>query len=247
MRKTLGCIRRADERFGMIEANDHVAVGVSGGKDSLLLLNAMALYRRFCKVSFTLEALSLGLGWPDMDFSGVAAFCEQLDVPFTFVQTDIKEVIFDIRKEENPCALCANLRRGALNDLAKSHGCNKLALGHHREDAAETFLMSLLFEGRLHLFAPVTYLDKVDITVIRPMVFLPEKHIIGAAKRLNLPVVKNSCPADGHTNRQDMKELLSVLSDAIRDDAAERIVSAIANTDQYALWPAPKRENPRRP
>ncbi|MGI6151865.1 MAG: tRNA 2-thiocytidine biosynthesis TtcA family protein [Christensenellales bacterium] len=240
MRKTLGCIRRADERFDMIQANDHVAVGVSGGKDSLLLLNALALYRKFCRVPFTLEALSLGMGWPGVDFSGVAAFCEHLDVPFTFVETDIKEVVFDIRKEENPCALCAKLRRGALNNLAKARGCNKLALGHHREDVAETFLMSMLYEGRLNLFAPVTYLNKVDITVIRPMVFVPERHIIGTAKKLNLPIVKNPCPADGHTNRQRMKNLLTTLSDAIRDDAAERIVSAIANTEQYNLWAGTK-------
>lgn len=240
MRRTLGCIRRADERFGMIQAGDRVAVGVSGGKDSLLLLNALALYRRFCRFPFTLEALSLGMGWPGMDFSGVAAFCEKLGVPFTFVETDIKEVVFDIRKEENPCALCAKLRRGALNNLAKAHGCNKLALGHHREDVAETFLMSLLFEGRLNLFAPVTYLNRVDITVIRPMIFVPEKHIIGTAQKLGLPVVKNLCPADGHTNRQSMKELLTTLSGAVGDDAAERIVSAIANTQQYNLWPGTK-------
>ncbi len=238
MRKTLGCIRRADERFNMIQEGDHVAVGVSGGKDSLLLLNAMALYRNFCRVPFTLEALSLGMGWPGMDFSGVAGFCKKLDVPFTFVETDIKEVVFDIRKEENPCALCAKFRRGALNELAKSHGCNKIALGHHREDVAETFLMSLFYEGRLNLFAPVTYLNKVDITVIRPMVFLPERHIIATAEELALPIVKNLCPADGHTTRQDMKELLGKLSKTIGDDAAEKIVSAIANTEQYNLWPA---------
>jgi len=243
MRKTLGCIRRADERFDMIQAGDHIAVGVSGGKDSLLLLNALALYRKFCRVPFTLEAITLGMNWPGMDFSGVKAFCEKLEVPYTFVMTDIKEVVFDLRKEENPCALCAKLRRGALNNLAKARGCSKIALGHHREDVAETFLMSLLYEGRLNLFSPVTYLNKVDIKVIRPMIFVPEKHIIGTAKRLGLPVVKNLCPADGHTNRQRMKNLLSTLSDVIRDDAAERIVSAIANTEQYNLWPGNKQAN----
>ena len=236
MRKTLGCIRRADEKYNMIEPGDHVGVGVSGGKDSLLLLNALALYRRFSKNPFTLEAFTLGMGYEEMDFTPVAELCERLSVPYTLVQTDIKEVVFDIRKEENPCALCAKLRRGALNNLAKAHGVNKLALGHHREDVAETFLLSLLFEGRLHLFSPVTYLDKVDITVIRPMVFLPEKHVKGAVKALGLPVVHNPCPADGNTKRHEMKKLLSVLSDVIRDDAAERIVSAIANDKEYLLW-----------
>jgi len=236
MRKTLGCIRRADERYHMIEPGDHVGVGVSGGKDSLLLLNALALYRRFSKNPFTLEAFTLGMGYEEMDFTPVAELCKRLDVPYTLVQTDIREVVFDIRKEENPCALCAKLRRGALNDLAKAHNCTKLALGHHREDVAETFLMSLLYEGRLHLFPPVTYLDRVDITVIRPMVFVPEKHVKGAVRTLELPIVHNPCPADGKTKRHEMKDLLKYLTSLIKDDAAERIVSAIANEEQYMLW-----------
>ena len=236
MRKTLGCIRRADERFQMIEPGDRVAVGVSGGKDSMLLLNALALYRRFSQNPFELEAITLGMNYPGMDFSPVAELCEQLNVPYTFKMTDIKEVVFDIRKEENPCALCAKLRRGALNDLAKEHGCNKVALGHHRDDVVETFLMSMLYEGRLHLFSPLTYMDRADITVIRPMIYVPEKHIKGAVKKLGLPVVPTRCPADGKTNRAHMKELITLLNDAVRGDAAETILGAIDNTAQYQLW-----------
>ena len=236
MRKTLGCIRRADERYGMIESGDRVAVGVSGGKGSLLLLTALALYRRFAAHPFTLEAITLGMNYPGMDFSAVAAWCEKIEVPYTFQMTDIKEVVFDLRKEENPCALCAKLRRGALNTLARAHGCNKVALGHHRDDVVETFLMSLLYENRLHLFSPVTYLERADVTVIRPMIFLPEKHIKGAAKNLGLPVVHNPCPADGLTARAKMKDVVTLLNDAMRTDTAEIILRAIDNTDQYLLW-----------
>ena len=236
MRKTLGCIRRADQQFGMIETGDRVAVGVSGGKDSLLLLNAMALYRKFSAHPFELEAICLGLGYEEFDVSGIEAMCRKIDVPFTYVKTDIKEVVFDIRKEANPCAMCAKLRRGALNDLARAHGCNKVALGHHREDVVETFLLSLFFEARLHLFAPVTYLDRADVTVIRPMIYVPEKHIKGVARQLDLPIVKNPCPADGKTKRQDMKELLKTLNDVVRGDAAAKLIQAISNVEQYQLW-----------
>lgn len=236
MRLTLGCIRRADEQFGMIEKDDRIAVGVSGGKDSLLLLNALALYRKFCKNPFELEAICLGLGYEPFDVSGVQALCDRLEVPFTYRKTDIKEVVFDIRKETNPCAMCAKLRRGALNNLAKEHGCNKVALGHHREDVVETFLMSLFFEGRLHLFAPVTYLSRVDVTVIRPMIYVPEKHIIQLARKLELPIIHNPCPADGYTKRQEMKELCLKLSALVGKDCTATIMQAISNVDQYLLW-----------
>lgn len=228
-------MRRADEQFRMIEEGDRIAVGVSGGKDSLLLLYAMSLYRKFCKNAFEVEGIMLGMDAPMERVHAIAAFADKIDMPFTFLPTDIKEVVFDIRKEENPCALCANLRRGALNNLAKSHGCTKVALGHHREDVLETMLLSLFYEARLHVFAPVTYLERVDLTIIRPMVFLDEKHIVAMAHKLKLPVMINPCPANGHTKRQDMKELIESFK-AIKPDAPKRMINAIANVEQYGLW-----------
>lgn len=237
MRKLLGYIRRADEQFQMIEEGDHIAVGVSGGKDSLLLLYALSLYRRFCRHTFTLEAITLGLGFEPFDSQKIADFCESIDIPFTFEPTNIKEVVFDIRKETNPCSLCAKLRRGALNDLAHKHRCNKVALGHHREDVLETFLLSLFFESRLNVFSPVTYLSRTDITNIRPMIFVPEKHIISLKNKLNIPVVHNPCPADGFTKREDMKTLLKSFNHIVPDhDAAKRMIRALSNTDRYSLW-----------
>jgi tRNA 2-thiocytidine biosynthesis protein TtcA len=237
MRMILGCIRRADEQFGMIQEGDHVAVGLSGGKDSLVLTYALGLYRKFCKHKFTLEAITLGMGYEGFDHESLARFCESIDVPFTYKLTDIKEVVFDIRKESNPCALCAKLRRGALNSLAHEHGCNKVALGHHREDVLETFLMSLFFESRMHVFAPLTYLERSDVTVIRPMIYAPEAEVIKTARRLQLPVTHNPCPANGKTKRQDMKELLRSFNDIVPDhDAANRMISAMSNIEQYRLW-----------
>lgn len=237
MKTVLGCIRRADEQFTMIEEGDHVAVGLSGGKDSLLLAYALGLYRKFCRRKFTLEAITLGLGFEPFDADSLARFCESIDVPFTYKPTDIKHVVFDVRKEQNPCALCAKLRRGALNKLAHDHGCNKVALGHHREDVLETLLMSMFFEARMHVFAPVTYLTRSDVTVIRPMIFLPERHVINVKNRLDLPVVHNPCPANGYTKRQDMKELLKSFNSLVPDrDAANRLMVALSNIDQYQLW-----------
>lgn len=235
MKTVLGCIRKADQDFDMIMPGDRVAVGVSGGKDSMLLLEALALYRRFSKKDFTLQALMLTLGLEPFDTSAIEAHCRELDVPLTIQKTDIGHVIFDIRKEKNPCALCAKMRRGALNELAVNMKCNKLALGHHREDAIETLLMSLFFEGRLHTFHPNTYLSRSDLTVIRPMIYLPEKHVIHMVKTLNLPTVKNPCPADGHTSREDIKELIKNLTKTY-PNLRELMLSALQNKEQYGLW-----------
>ncbi len=235
MKTVLGCIRRADQDFDMIRDDDHIAVGVSGGKDSLLLLNALALYRKFSHKRFTMEALTLKMGLEPFDTAPIAEMCERLEVPYSVKDTDLYEILFVRRKETNPCALCAKMRRGALNDLAKAHGCNKLALGHHREDALETLLMSLIFEGRLHTFHPVTYLSRSDITVIRPMVYLSEKHVLHMVKELSLPVVHNPCPANGNTKRQEMKELLATLCKTY-PDLKERMLHALQDKEQYGLW-----------
>ena len=235
MKEILGCIRRADQDFGMIKAGDKVAVGVSGGKDSLLLLYAMALYRRFCPEPFELEALTLTMGMEPFDVSGIRELCERLEVPYIVRETEIGKVIFEERKEKNPCSLCSKMRRGALNELCVERGVNKLALGHHRDDAEETLLMSLFYEGRFHTFQPVTYLSRTGITQIRPMLYISEKNIIHQARVLNLPVVKSPCPADGYTKRQDMKELLDYICRKI-PNARDQMLSALRNKEQYGLW-----------
>jgi len=193
MKLVLGCMRRADEDFRMINEGDKVCVGVSGGKDSLVLLYAMSLYRHFCKNSFELTAVTLDMGLEKTDWSPVVELCERINVPYEVRITDIGDVIFNQRKEPNPCALCSKMRRGALTDYCKEIGANKLALGHHRDDAIETLAMSLLFEGRLHTFHPVTHLSRQNITQIRPMAYLPEKDIIRAARKFELPVTKSPC------------------------------------------------------
>ena len=235
MKNTLGCIRRADQDFKMIEAGDRVAVGVSGGKDSLLLLYALSLYRRVRHGDFTLHALMLTTGKEVPDTSAIQHLCQELEVPLTLRHTELYEILFEIRKEENPCALCAKMRRGMLCDLCQELGCTKLALGHHREDALETLLMSLVFEGRLHTFHPKTWLSRSNVTVIRPMVYLPEKHVLHMRRILSLPVLENPCPANGHTRRQEMKELLAELSNRY-PTLKDMMLSALKNDRQYGLW-----------
>ena len=207
-----GTVRRAVDDYHMIEAGDKVAVGVSGGKDSLLLLLALDHLRSFYPRPFTLEAITIELGFEGMDFTPVAALCAERDIPYTRVKTDIKEIVFDVRQEENPCSLCAKMRRGALNDAIRARGISKLALGHHFDDAVETFLLSLLFEGRLSCFRPVTYLDRSGVTQIRPLVYAGEKKIANLAEALRVPVVENPCPMDKSSKRHEVKELLAAMS-----------------------------------
>lgn len=245
MKTVLGCIRKADTDFEMITPGDRIAVGVSGGKDSLLLLYALSLYRRFSGKDFTLQAITLKLGLEPFDVAPIRALCEQIDVPYTVLNTEIAHMIFDVRKESNPCALCAKMRRGALNDAALAAGCNKVALGHHRDDAIETLLMSLIFEGRLHTFHPNTYLSRKDITVIRPMVYVPEKHVIHMVKALNLPVIHNPCPADGHSKREEIKELIKTLSKTY-PHLKDYMLSALQNIEQYGLWDQKQAGTPRK-
>lgn len=235
MKKVLGCIRRACEDFHLIENGDIVAVGVSGGKDSLLLLYALSLYRKFAPQRFELKGLTLTMGLEPFDTSKVAALCEKLGVEYIVRPTEIGRIIFEERHEKNPCSLCAKMRRGALNDLAKECGCNKVALGHHRDDALETLLLCLLHEGRIHTFHPKSYLSKADLTVIRPMVYLPEKHIIHVAREMQLPIIPSPCPANGATEREEMKYLLDSLC-KLYPNAREMMLSALQNEAQYGLW-----------
>ena len=207
-----GTVRRAVDDYHMIDEGDAVAVGVSGGKDSLLLLLALNHLRSFYPLPFTLEAITIELGFEGMDFAPVAALCESLGVPYTRVKTDIKEIVFDVRQEENPCSLCAKMRRGALNDAIRERGISKLALGHHFDDAVETFMLSLLFEGRLSCFRPVTFLDRSGVTQIRPLIYAGEKKITSLAEALALPVVENPCPMDRTSKRHEVKQLLAAMS-----------------------------------
>lgn len=232
MKEILSLTRRAIDEYGMIAPGDRVAVGVSGGKDSVLLLCALARLRSFYPAPFELIAVTSDpqFGNEPTDYGPIEELCRKLDVPYVVKRTDIGSIIFDIRKESNPCSLCARLRRGSLHDLCNELNCNKLALAHHSDDAAETFLMNLIHEGRIGCFSPVTYLSRKNITVIRPFCLLPETKIKSAVKRLDLPVVKSRCPADGATAREDAGELLLDLNrryHGIRD----RIIGAMRRRD----------------
>ncbi len=225
MRKMQSVVRRAITDFNLIEDNDAVAVGVSGGKDSLTLLYVLAAMRVYMPQKFTIKALMLDLGYK-CDTSEFERFCEKIDVECIIKQTDIANVVFDVRHEKNPCSLCAKMRRGALNELAVESGCNKVALGHHFDDVIETFYMSLIYEARLSCFDAKSYLDRVGVTVIRPLIYIEEKDIINFAEREKLPIIHNPCPADGFTKRQYVKNLLADLE---RDnpDVKHRIFRAV--------------------
>ncbi len=192
----------------MIEPHDRIAVGVSGGKDSLALLTVMAELRRFYPVPYEVVAITVDMGLPNMDFSPVEDYCKELGVPYHIAKTDIAHIIFDVRKESNPCSLCAKMRRGALHAAAKEMGCNKVALGHHFDDAVETFMLNLFFEGRLGSFSPVTYLSNQEIHLIRPLLYAQEKDVMYFVRHADLPIVTSTCPEDHATERENMKRLL---------------------------------------
>lgn len=213
MQHILGLVRRCVEDYHMIDPGETVAVGVSGGKDSLLTLAALAQLRRFYPVPFNVHAITLETGTPGMSFDAVADLCRDLEVLYTRISVPVYQIVFEERKEKNPCSLCAKLRRGSLNTALKDLGISKIALGHHFDDAVETMLMNLLFEGRIGCFQPVTYLNRSGITQIRPLLYCHEDEVRRAAAKLKLPVVQNPCPANGSTRRQEVKELLLQLEE----------------------------------
>ena len=213
MQHILGLVRRCVEDYHMIDPGETVAVGVSGGKDSLLTLAALAQLRRFYPVPFNVHAITLETGTPGMSFDAVADLCRDLEVLYTRISVPVYQIVFEERKEKNPCSLCAKLRRGSLNTALKDLGISKIALGHHFDEAVETMLMNLLFEGRIGCFQPVTYLDRSGITQIRPLLYCHEDEVRRAAAKLKLPVVQNPCPANGSTRRQEVKELLLQLEE----------------------------------
>ncbi len=210
-KRVLSFVRRGVDDYNMIEDGDKIAVGVSAGKDSLTLLYAMAQLRRFYPKKFELIAITVDMGFEGMDLTPVKKFCEELDVEFHVVPTQIAKVVFDIRRESSPCSLCAKMRRGALHSAAKELGCTSVALGHHFDDAVDTFMLNLFFEGRIGCFSPVSYLSRVGIKLIRPMLYMPEKDVRYFAQKVTLPIIESPCPANGNTEREEMKQLLSTL------------------------------------
>lgn len=240
MQRILGLVRRCVEDYDMIAPAEEIAVGVSGGKDSLLTLVALARLREFYPVPFTLRAVTLEMGFPGMDFTPVAELCERLGVPYTRVEAPVYEVVFAQRQEKNPCSLCAKFRRGALNTAILEQGVHKIALGHHYDDAVETLMMNLLFEGRIGCFQPVTYLDRTDVTQIRPLLYVTEQEAAGAVARLGLPVVKNTCPADGSTRREEIKRLLRTLEQSY-PNLRTKLFGAMQRYPLFG-WEMPQRE-----
>ena len=238
MRKILSRTRAAVDDYQMIQDGDKIAVGVSGGKDSVMLLKALCDLKRFYPAKFEIVAITLDMRFDnkDGDFLPIQKLCDEYGIEYVVQKTDLYEIIFNIRKEECPCSLCARMRRGILHDTAKQLGCNKIALGHHLDDAAETFMMNLLIESRIGCFAPVTYLSRRDITMIRPLIYVRESAVEQAVERLSLPIIESKCPANEKTKREDAKILLKKLSEEY-GDVPERIIGAMqrASIDRWNI------------
>lgn len=230
--KIIKYIIRASKQYGLICEGDTIAVGVSGGKDSLVLLESLATLKSYGKIKFNLVAITINMQGSQDKYEPIKELTKKLDVPYHIVDTNIFDIIFDIRQEKNPCSLCAKMRRGALCEKAKELGANKIALGHHADDFVETFFMSLIYEGRLSTFMPTTYLSKTEVTCIRPMIFCQEKDVSSASK--DLPIVKNSCPADKHTKRQYIKELVSQIKHENKT-AEINMLNALTHPERYNL------------
>lgn len=235
LQQLLSFTRKAVDTYQMIQPGDKIAIGISGGKDSLTLLYALHGLKRFYPNPFEIEAITVDLGFDGFETAAIADLCAELNVTYTVVKTDIGKIIFEERKEKNPCSLCAKMRKGSLNEVAKAHSCNKIAYGHHRDDPVETMLMSLMFEGRFYCYSPVTYLDRMDLTVIRPLLFVYEADVIGFKNKYNLPVSKNPCPADGNTKREYMKNLLKQLNTE-HPGVIDKMFHAIINGN-ISSWP----------
>ena len=235
LQQLLSFTRKAVDENQMIEAGDKIAVGISGGKDSLTLLYALAGLRRFYPKPFDLIAITVDLGYEKFHTEKIEALCQELDVPYHVVKTDIARILFEERKESNPCSLCAKMRKGALNEAVKKLGCNKVAYAHHKDDIVETMILSLIFEGRFHSFSPKSYLDRMDLTVIRPMMYVNEADVIGFQRKYELPVEKSRCPVDGLTKRQYAKDLIHQL-ELDHPGAKQRMFTAIINGNIEG-WP----------
>ncbi|WP_288884889.1 ATP-binding protein [uncultured Eubacterium sp.] len=212
LQRLMSLTRKALQEYDMIEDGDKICVGVSGGKDSLALLKSLHGIKRFYPKKYELCAISVDLGFGIQNFDKITDYCNEMEIPLYIVKTEIGDIVFKDRKEKSPCSLCAKMRKGALNEKAKELGCNKIAYAHHKDDIIETLMLSLIFESRIHTFSPVTYLDRMQLTLIRPLMYVNERDVIGFANKYELPVAKNPCPADGYTKRQYVKELLSKMN-----------------------------------
>lgn len=226
LQQVLSYVRKAVDDYHMIEEGDKIAIGISGGKDSLTLLYALHGLRRFYPKQFAIHAVTVDLGFQNLNLDKIKALCDDLQIEYTIVETDIAKIIFEDRKESNPCSLCAKMRKGALNEAIKASGCNKVAYAHHKDDVVETMMMSLIFEGRFHTFSPVTYLDRSQLTVIRPLMYMKESDVIGFVNKYQVPVVKSPCPADGHTKREYIKGVIRQLNQE-NPGVKERMFTAI--------------------
>ena len=236
LQRVLSEVRKAVDDYHMIAEGDKIAVGISGGKDSLTLLYALSSLRRFYPHPFDLVAVTVNLGFANLDLTEIKKLCEKLEVPYTVVKTQIGQIVFEQRQENNPCALCAKMRKGALNEAMKQLGCNKIAYAHHMDDVVETMMLSLLYEGRFHTFSPVTYLDDTGLTVIRPLIYMKEADVIGFVRKYEVPVVKSPCPADGHTKREYVKQLLKQLNTE-NPGVKQRMFTAVQNgCDNLKEW-----------
>ena len=235
LQQLLSHTRKAVDEYQMIQEGDHIAVGISGGKDSLTLLYALHGLKRFYPNHFELSAITVDLGYEQCDFTPIKELCREMEIPYHIVKTDIAQILFEERKEKNPCSLCAKMRKGALNQAVKEIGCNKIAYAHHKDDIIETMILSLFFEGRFYSFSPKTYLDRMDLTVIRPMMFVDGADVIGFKNKYNLPVVKSACPVDGYTKRQYAKDLLADLNRQY-PGIKQRMFTAILNGN-IPGWP----------
>mgnify|MGYP004621049889 FL=1 len=236
LQRVLSEVRKAVDDYHMIAEGDKIAVGISGGKDSLTLLYALSSLRRFYPHPFDLVAVTVDLGFANLDLTEIKKLCEKLEIPYTVVKTQIGQIVFEQRQENNPCALCAKMRKGALNEAMKQLGCNKIAYAHHMDDVVETMMLSLLYEGRFHTFSPVTYLDDTGLTVIRPLIYMKEADVIGFVRKYEVPVVKSPCPADGHTKREYVKQLLKQLNTE-NPGVKQRMFTAIQNgCDNLKEW-----------
>lgn len=230
LQQVLSKVRNAIDDYQMIEEGDRIAIGISGGKDSLTLLYALSNLKRFYPKSFELYAITADMGFNNVNFDRIKALCTTLDVEYKIIKTDIAQIVFDVRKENNPCSLCAKMRKGAINTALRELGCNKVAYAHHRDDVIETMMMSLIYEGRLHTFSPVTHLDKTGITVIRPLLYMGEADVIGFVNKYDVPVLKSSCPVDGHTKREYIKTLLRQIN-LENPGVKDRMFTAIRNSN----------------
>lgn len=237
LQQVLSIVRKAVDDYHMIEEGDRIAVGISGGKDSLTLLYALNGLKRFYPKHFSIVAITVDLGFENLNLGKIQALCNELEIEYIIKKTEIGKIVFEDRKESNPCSLCAKMRKGALNDAILEAGCNKVAYAHHKDDVVETMMMSLIFEGRFHTFCPVTYLDRTQITVIRPLMYMNESDVIGFVHKYELPVVKSPCPADGHTKREYVKQLVRQIN-LETPGVKERMFTAI-KTGELKGWKLP--------